>query len=119
MSGSGRGPDFRSRLLADSRRRATQPGSDVEDGVTGRKPKVSRDEAESIAARYVGSRDANGCRLEVAEVKRVPSDPENWTIVVACFSPEGNEVDGPQILIVDGQTGNVETLEARFARNVF
>ena len=86
--------------------------------MTGRKPKVSRERAESIAARYIGSQDQKGGRFGIAEVKRASVDPENWTIVVARFSPEGDEVDGPQILIVDGQTGDLETLETRFERKV-
>ncbi|KSB88783.1 hypothetical protein AS593_22050 [Caulobacter vibrioides] len=86
--------------------------------MTGRKLKVSRERAESIAARYIESQDLKGWRLQIAEVNRVSVDPENWTIVVTRLSPEGNEVDGPEILIVNGQTGELETLEARFERKV-
>lgn len=82
--------------------------------MSGRKPTVSRERAESIAARYIASLDLRGWRYEVVEVKRVPADPANWTIIVDRFSPAGNLVDGPQVLIVDGQTGDAETLESRF-----
>ena len=76
-----------------------------------RKPKVSVEEARSQAKDYVSRQDLKGWRFEVAEAQRHPMDPANWTVVVDRFSPEGGLVDGPQILIVNGATGEVRTFE--------
>lgn len=42
------------------------------------------------------------------------ADPENWTVIVDRYSPEGSLVDGPQILIVNGATGEVRTFESYY-----
>ena len=77
-------------------------------------PNVSREQATSLATRYIESLDLRGWRYEVAEVKLVASDLENWTVVVDRFSPQGGLVDGPEILIVNGETGSVRTLESYY-----
>lgn len=64
----------------------------------------------SLARDYLTRQDLNGWRFEVAEAQRHPSDPANWSVIVDRFSPEGGG-DGPQILIVNGETGEVRTFE--------
>jgi len=79
-----------------------------------RKPDISLDEAKALATAYIGQQDLCGWRLEVAEAHRAGDDPDNWTVVVDRFSQEGGLVDGPQVLIVDGKTGEVRTLESYY-----
>ncbi|HEV2598965.1 hypothetical protein [Sphingopyxis sp.] len=79
-----------------------------------RKPKVTGEEAKSLATAYLAKQDLLGWRFDVAEVHRAGVDPDNWTVVVDRFSPEGGLVDGPQILIVNGATGEVRTFESYY-----
>jgi hypothetical protein len=74
-----------------------------------RKPKISGDEALVLARDYIAQQDLNGWRFEVAEAQRHSYDPSNWAIIVDRFFPEGGLVDGPEILIVNGVTGEVKT----------
>ncbi|WIA58334.1 hypothetical protein N6H05_11235 [Sphingobium sp. WTD-1] len=76
-----------------------------------RKPKVSLEDAMSLAKSYLSRQDLKGWRFEVAEAQRHPTDAANWSVIVDRFSPEGGLVDGPQILIVNGETGDVRTFE--------
>ncbi|MBT2243598.1 hypothetical protein JQK15_08600 [Sphingobium sp. BHU LFT2] len=77
--------------------------------VKARKPKISEEEALVLARNYIAQQDLAGWRLEVAEAQRPSYDPSNWAVVVDRFSPEGGLVDGPEILIVNGVTGEVKT----------
>lgn len=77
-----------------------------------RKPSITRQQAHGHAAAYLAAQDLKGWRLEIAEVRRALTDGMNWTVVADRFSPEGVLVDGPQILIVNGRTGEVRTFEA-------
>ncbi len=76
-----------------------------------RKPKIGMGEAMSLAKDYLSRQDLKGWRFEVAEAQRHPTDPANWSVIVDRFSPDGGLVDGPQILIVNGETGEVRTFE--------
>ncbi|HUD27247.1 MAG TPA: hypothetical protein VMQ93_00135 [Novosphingobium sp.] len=76
-----------------------------------RKPKISLDDAILLAKQYISRQDLKGWHFEVAEAQRHPTDPANWSVIVDRFSPEGGLVDGPQILIVNGETGEVRTFE--------
>jgi len=77
-----------------------------------RKPKVSLQQAKLLAGEYIAAQDLKGWRFEVAEAHRAGADPSNWTVIVDRFSPEGGLVDGPQIFIVNGETGEVRAFES-------
>jgi hypothetical protein len=79
-----------------------------------RKSDISLEQAKALADDYIAEQDLKGWRFEVADVHRAGADPDNWSIIVDRFSPEGGIVDGPQILIVNGSTGEVRTLEAYY-----
>jgi hypothetical protein len=79
-----------------------------------RKSDISLEQAKALAEDYIAEQDLKGWRFEVADVHRAGADPDNWSIIVDRFSPEGGIVDGPQILIVNGSTGEVRTLEAYY-----
>jgi len=79
-----------------------------------RKPKVSLEQAKLLADEYIAAQDLTGWRFEIVEVHRAGVDPDNWTVIVDRFSPEGGLVDGPQILIVNGASGEVRTFESYY-----
>ena len=76
-----------------------------------RKPKVSIEQAKLLAGDYIAAQDLKGWRFEIVDAHRAGVNPSNWTIVADRFSPEGGLVDGPQVLIVNGETGEVCTFE--------
>lgn len=75
------------------------------------KPLVSQDQALQFASAFISQQDLKGWRFDVAEAHRAAIDSNNWTVIVDRFSPEGGLVDGPQILIVSGETGEVRFFE--------
>ena len=77
-----------------------------------RKPNISIAQTKDRAEDYIARQDLKGWRFEVAEVHRAGADPDNWTVVVDRFSPEGGVVDGPEILIVNGATAEVSTFDS-------
>jgi hypothetical protein len=79
-----------------------------------RKPLVSQDQAWQFASAFISQQDLKGWRFDVAEAHRAAIDPDNWTVIVDRFSPEGELVDGPQILIVNGATGEVRFFEDHY-----
>ncbi|WP_161390034.1 hypothetical protein [Croceibacterium xixiisoli] len=79
-----------------------------------RKPKVSLEQAKLLADEYIAAQDLRGWRFEIVEAHRAGSDPDNWTVIVDRSSPEGGLVDGPQILIVNGASGEVRTFESYY-----
>ena len=78
-----------------------------------RKPDISLEQANLLAAEYIAAQDLKGWRFEIVEAHRA-RDSDNWTVIVERFSPEGGVVDGPLILIVNGETGEVRTFESYF-----
>ncbi|MEI4508299.1 hypothetical protein WBQ88_13210 [Sphingopyxis sp. CCNWLW253] len=79
-----------------------------------RKPLISEQQAKDLAAEYLAKQDLLGWRFDVAEAHRAGIDPSNWTVIFDRFSPEGTVVDGPQVLVVNGMTGEVRTLESYY-----
>ncbi|MCA1198708.1 hypothetical protein K9B35_12080 [Sphingomonas sp. R647] len=75
---------------------------------------MSLEQAKLLADKYIAAQDLKGWRFQVVEAHRAGVDPDNWTVIVDCFSPEGGLVDGPKILIVNGVTGEVRTLESYY-----
>ncbi|WP_233503528.1 hypothetical protein [Sphingomonas psychrotolerans] len=78
-----------------------------------RKPNVSLEQAKLLAGEYIAAQDLKGWRLEIVEAHRAGADPNNWSVIVDRFW-EGGLVDGPQILIVNGATGEVRTFESYY-----
>ena len=65
--------------------------------------------SEDEARRAVdGWLETNGgsFRYECLSVKR---DSRGWVVVLAIFAPEGYEIDGPLVLVVDPVSGVVRT----------
>ena len=59
-------------------------------------------------------RKGMGRDLRVLNTKREVRDPSKWGVVFESTSPAGNVVDGPIIIMVDDETGVVQSFNDYF-----
>lgn len=67
------------------------------------------DDVRKIAENFIASQDMRGHTVKLVETRDLPKWPNEWSVIFDLYSPAGNLIDGPIIVIVDKGT-----LKARF-----
>ncbi|HSV71243.1 MAG TPA: hypothetical protein VLI72_14135 [Methylibium sp.] len=72
---------------------------------------ISREQAQQLAVQYVQGLDLRGYRYDPVEVACRDKFPDEWDVVFDVYTPSGNLMDGPVIIVVEKATGKVRDIE--------
>jgi hypothetical protein len=72
---------------------------------------ISKEEAKALAISYVSSLDLRGYRYEFVGISFNDKWPNEWGAVFDVYTPRGNLMDGPVVLVVEKDTGRVREFE--------
>jgi hypothetical protein len=64
-------------------------------------------DARMIAARWVAGQNLRGGVPRFASADRCPASPEVWAVVYDLYTVEGSLMDGPMVVLVNEETGEV------------
>lgn len=70
---------------------------------------MKHDDARKAAENLIASEDMKNYTVKYAEIIDSEKWPNEWSVIFDVYSPAGNLIDGPLIVIVDKKT-----LQARF-----
>lgn len=72
---------------------------------------ISKEQAQRLAVQHVQGLDLRGYRYELVEVACREKFPDEWDVVFDVYTPSGNLMDGPVVLVVEKATGKVRDIE--------
>lgn len=72
---------------------------------------ISKEEAKALAISYFNSLDLRGYFYEFVGVSFNEKWPNEWGIIFDSYTPKGNLLDGPVVLVVEKDTGRVREFE--------
>lgn len=74
---------------------------------------ISKEQAKQLALKHVRDLDLRGYRYEFAGISSRDGFPDEWGAVFDVYTPKGHLIDGPVVLVVESQTGEVRGYEPR------
>ena len=72
---------------------------------------MNMEEAKIIAESFIATQDMKGHTLKFAEARDLPKWPDELSVIFDVFSPAGNLIDGPIVVVVDKRSGDARFFE--------
>lgn len=73
---------------------------------------MSTIQVQQSAERLLATLDMKGHRAQFVEVVARERFPNEWGVIFDLYSPAGNLVDGPLVVLVDKKTGEARIFES-------
>lgn len=70
------------------------------------------EDARMIAESFIALQEMRGHKVTFVEARNLPKWPNEWSVIFDLYSPEGNLIDGPIIVIVNKITRNAHFFES-------
>jgi hypothetical protein len=72
---------------------------------------MTTEDGIAIAEAFIRAQDLKGHTVKVVEARELPRWPNEFSIIFELYSPKGNLIDGPIVVVVDKRSGNVRFLQ--------
>lgn len=70
------------------------------------------EDGKVIAEAFIASQDMKGHTVKFVETRDLPKWPGEFSVIFDLYSPGGNLIDGPIIVVVDKHSGQARFFES-------
>ena len=70
------------------------------------------EDGKQIAEAFIALQDMKGHTVKFLETRDLPKWPNELSVIFALYSPAGNLIDGPTIVVVDKQSAKARFFES-------